>query len=215
VSAEGDAVEEPAPRRAQQSQAIVAAARRLIDEKGGGFTTQELIKEAGVALQTFYRHFPGKDQLLLSVIEDMISENSILYEQSAAHLDDPLDRLHVYVTAALRSLRQEGGHPRFITAEHWRLHQLFPDEIAQATKPFADIVQRELEAAEAVGLLQPANPERDAWMIMTLVMSAYHHYAFHLNDPRVDTVADDVWRFCLAAVGGTDRRRGSRKLLRR
>ena len=32
--------------------------RRLIETKGPSFTTQELIKEAGIALQTFYRYFP-------------------------------------------------------------------------------------------------------------------------------------------------------------
>ena len=30
--------------------------------------------------------------------------------------------------------------PRFVTAEHWRLHQLFPDEMAHATQHFTDMV---------------------------------------------------------------------------
>jgi TetR/AcrR family transcriptional regulator len=47
-----------------QQQGIIDAARRLIIAQGSSFTTQDLIKEAGVALQTFYRHFAGKDQLL-------------------------------------------------------------------------------------------------------------------------------------------------------
>ena len=36
----------------QQARLIVDAARRLVAEKGENFTTQDLIKEAGVALQT-------------------------------------------------------------------------------------------------------------------------------------------------------------------
>ena len=62
-------------RQIEQAQAIVAAARRLIAERGERFTTQELVKEAGVALQTFYRLFGGKDQLLLAVFEDLIAES--------------------------------------------------------------------------------------------------------------------------------------------
>ena len=38
--------------------------------KGPNFTTQELVKEAGIALQTFYRYFGSKDHLHLAVIED-------------------------------------------------------------------------------------------------------------------------------------------------
>jgi len=203
--------------RSRPSQAILDAARRLIEQKGESFTTQELIKEAGVALQTFYRQFAGKDELLLAVITDLIAENCELFAERAATIDDPLERLHVYVTAALTSLRPGDGDvaARFITSEHWRLHQLFPDEMAAATKPFADLVQRELEAAKAAGRISPNDPERDAFLITTLVLSTFHHYAFHLNDPNVGTVADDVWRFCLAAVGGTTTRLSRRDLRRR
>jgi hypothetical protein len=48
---------------------IIETASRLITEKGSEFTTQELVKEAGVSLQTFYRYFPSKDQLILAVLE--------------------------------------------------------------------------------------------------------------------------------------------------
>jgi hypothetical protein len=89
-----------------------------------------------------------------------------------------------------------------MTSQHWRLHQEFPDEMAAATKPFADLVEEVLEAALAAGRLSPRDPERDAWMINKLVMSVFHHYAFVDDDPTAATVAEDVWRFCLAAVGG-------------
>ena len=69
-------------RQIEQAKAVVAAARRLIVERGDQFTTQELVKEAGVALQTFYRIFGGKDQLLLAVFEDLIAE-SLRYEEAA------------------------------------------------------------------------------------------------------------------------------------
>ena len=49
---------------------MLDAARTLIDAKGDDFTTQELAAEAGVALQTFYRYFSSKDELLLAVIGD-------------------------------------------------------------------------------------------------------------------------------------------------
>ena len=39
-------------------------------------------------------------------------------------------------------------------------------------------------------------------MINKLVMSVFHHYAFAEDDPAAATVAEDVWEFCLAAVGG-------------
>ena len=67
VADRSEAVQRSRARQIEQAQAIVAAARRLIAERGDQFTTQELVKEARVSLQTFYRIFGGKDQLLLAV----------------------------------------------------------------------------------------------------------------------------------------------------
>ena len=187
-------------RSAQQTKGIVDAARRLLETKGDKFTTQELVKEAGVALQTFYRHFGGKDQLLLVVVEEVIAEACEGLAAVAAELDDPVERLHCFITTALRGVLADNRFgPQFITAEHWRLYQLFPDEMARANQPFADLVERELRVAEAAGLLQPADPRGDAWFVMKLVMAVFHHYAFAPRTEPMDDIAERTWEFCLAA----------------
>jgi TetR/AcrR family transcriptional regulator len=191
-------------RQIEQAKVIVDAAQRLIAERGERFTTQELVKEAGVALQTFYRLFSGKDQLLLAVFEDMIAESCAEYEEAARELPDAVARLHFYVTVALRSL-SDGDldvAPRFVTAEHWRLYQLFPEEMSRATQPFADLVATQLELAAADGTLAPADPQRSAWFVTKLVMAVFHHYAFADLPDDATAIRDDLWEFCLAAVGG-------------
>ena len=192
-------------RSIQQAKVIVDAARRLIERKGGSFTTQELVKEAGVALQTFYRHFGGKDQLLVAVLEDMIGEAAVQYEERARDLPDPVARLRSYVMDTLASLGGPGTEPPagFVVSEHWRLHQIFPDEIAQAMKPWHELVLREIRAAEATGQLHPRNPEQDAWLVTRLVTAVYHHHAFATNDRSAEEIGEQVWQFCLAALGGT------------
>ncbi len=200
------AVQRSRARQVQQAKVVVDAARRLIAERGEGFTTQELVKEAGVALQTFYRLFAGKDQLLLAVFEDMIAEQCLHYEEAARGLPDPVARLHFYITEAVRSVGSDGGggiQPRFVTAEHWRLHQLFPDEMSHATQAFTDLVLRQLEAAAAEGLLQPGDPERDAWFVTKLVMGVYHHYTFAASSLDAADIGDQLWAFCFGALGGT------------
>ena len=191
-------------RQIEQAKVIVDAARRLISERGERFTTQELVKEAGVALQTFYRLFGGKDQLLLAVFEDLIAENCARYEAAARQLPDPVARLHFYVTAALHTLidGEAGIAPRFVTAEHWRLYQLFPEEMSHATQPFTDLVATQLEQAGAAGLLAPNDPARAAWFVTKLVMAVFHHYAFADLPADATAISDDLWDFCLAAVGG-------------
>ena len=185
------------------TEALLAAAHRLVLERGEDFTTQDLIKEADVALQTFYRHFGSKDQILLAVVRDLIGGHCESLAARAAELEDPRERLRFFVTDTLGVLAGEPGAAgaRFMTSQHWRLHQLHPEALAEATSPFADLVQQALEDGRDAGSLAPRDPARDAWLIKELVMAVFHHYAFAADGVDADAVTEDVWQFCLGAVG--------------
>jgi TetR/AcrR family transcriptional regulator len=193
-------------RGVEQATAIVQAAQRLIAVKGTAFTTQELVKEAGIALKTFYRYFAGKDQLILAVLEDMVGESCIGFKEEARHLGDPVARLRFYVTSVVNALAVDGNDPqsaRFITAEHWRLQSLYPLEVAVATKPFTDLLHEEIEVATDAGLLRPADPAYTAWIVTQLAMAVFHYYAFAGTDGPLEDIADQLWEFCLGGLGGS------------
>ncbi len=189
-------------RGVQQAKAIVEAARRLIGVKGPTFTTQELVKEAGIALQTFYRYFPGKDQLLLAVIEDIIDEACRDYRKRARRVADPVERLRLYVVYAIRGAGTNGTGPSFVTTEHWRLQTMYPEEVSRATRPFTELLLADIREAVATGELKPSDPESSAWFITQLVMAVFHHYDSAGLDEPADRVAQRLWAFCLAALGG-------------
>jgi TetR/AcrR family transcriptional regulator len=191
-------------RSLRQARVLVDAARRLIAVKGGSFTTQDLVKEAGVALQTFYRYFATKDELLLAVIEDMVVEACVAYEARAEGIADPIDRLHSHITSVIDLLAASpdgGAYARFIATEHWRLSRQFPREIASAGQPYVELLHSEISAATDAGVLHSADPERDAWLTSQLVMAVFQHHSFSAEaDP---TLAADLWRYCLGGLGGT------------
>jgi AcrR family transcriptional regulator len=191
-------------RGVEQARAIVEAAQRLIATKGSGFTTQELVKEAGIALQTFYRYFGGKDQLILAVIENMVTEEAVRFREAVREVDDPVARLRYYVTSIVKLLADSGDResPRFLATEHWRLQALYPEEIARASKSYTDLLQEEIDAAVAAGLLQPADPAYAAWLVTQLVRAVFHYYAFVAPDEPYDVIAGRVWDFCVAGLGG-------------
>ena len=189
-------------RSVEQARQIVAAAQRLLTRDASGFTTQELIKEAGVALQTFYRYFAGKDELILAVLEETIDAGCARMEERGAELDDPLDRVRLYVTASLEGLAGENpGIIRFITTEHYRLHQIFPDELAAASYRFTQMLVPEVEAAVATGQLTTENVEDDAWHVTQVSMATFHHFAFVTPTQPIEVVAEKLWAFCARALG--------------
>ena len=189
-------------RSVQQARVLVDAARRLIAEQGENFTTQELVREAGVALQTFYRYFASKDELLLAVLEDLIREGCEGFAARAEGLTDPIERLRSHVLAVAEPLTVADDNragARFIASEHWRLSAIFPDEMVTVTRPFSSLVEAEIIAATATGQLVSADPARDAWMVTQLLLSVFHHHSF--ADTADPTVGDDLWRFCLHGLG--------------
>ncbi|MGW4477638.1 TetR/AcrR family transcriptional regulator [Rhodococcus triatomae] len=186
-----------------QVRAILDAAHRLIEVKGDTFKTQELAKEAGVALQTFYRYFSSKDELLLAVIGDGMNDACRQWARVAAELPDPVQRLHFYVTSALGGLNappRHGALAQFVVSVHWQLHRVFPKELAAAEKPFVDLIEKEIRAATAEGTLASSDPVADAWLVAELVRSVYHHYAYV---PAEDDAREKVWQFCFRAIGGS------------
>ena len=204
AAARSPIVQRSRDRSIQQATQIVDAAIELIEEKGSAFTIQELAKHARVALQTFYRHFAGKDELLLAVIEQTISGSMVGFQARAMEEPDPLGRLRVYITATVSTLDNESqdASRRFITAEHYRLHQLFPDELTAANRAFTEMLIPEIRAATELGQLAPNDVEADAWFVTELVMATFHHYAYASHSVPTDQLVENLWRFCYAGLGG-------------
>ncbi|MGV0740545.1 TetR/AcrR family transcriptional regulator [Mycobacterium syngnathidarum] len=183
------------------------AALALIADKGDDFTTQELVNEAGVALQTFYRYFASKDELVLAVLGDALAKACEQMRNAAEQLPDPLARLDYYITSTLERFGagSNTGMMRFLVSARWRLHRQFPSELAEVEKPFAALLESEIAAAARAGSLRPIHPESDSWFAAQLIRSLYHYYTY--VTPTADELAvvkAQLWRFCVNGLGATD-----------
>lgn len=189
-------------RGVRLTEQIVTSAHELLHATGQGFTIQELVDEAGIALQTFYRHFRSKDDLLMAVLTVMIRESCAQLEERTRSLPNPVDRLRVFVTDPIRLLADDGGvvRGRVTTSEHFRLFQLFPAEVEKATQPFAALVQAAIEHGAARALVRSADPAADARVITWLVMTTFHHYSF-ADRCDLDRAIAQLWSFCARVIG--------------
>lgn len=200
------AVQRSQLRVAQQVRQILGAARVLIGERGDEFTTQDLAAQAGVALQTFYRYFPSKDELLLAVIGDAMNAACEQWVVKAAAMPDPLEKLRYYLMSTLERLdggNQNAAMSRFVVSVRWRLHRQFPNELAEVEQPFVDLLRAAVTAAVDAGQLKPLDPDWDSWFLGELMRSVYHYYAFVDHaDTELELVKQRLWQFSFAALGG-------------
>lgn len=184
---------------------ILDATVRLISERSDTVTIQDVVKEAGVALQTFYRAFNGKDDLWLAAIAELIRAASEQFRSRAEGVDDPLQRIRCHITSVVGELRlaaDGGASARFIAAERTRLAGLFPDAASRADQPIVELFEADIVAANRCGQVRSVDPARDAFFVTQLVMSVYRNSAFtSVVDPDL---ADDLWRFCLRALGADE-----------
>jgi TetR/AcrR family transcriptional regulator len=194
-------VEEAARARALgPTKRMVDAAIRLAIESGGTtFTVQQLVGRAGVALQTFYRHFGSKDALMLAVVEEASRAENARVEERAQAATDPLNRLRVVILTAFRTANRtvKGSFGSTVAKELRRLRENYVDELATLNAPYLRLLEDAIVGAAAAGLIHPENPERDAELIDKLVTAGFRGIA---GDRPPDSEAY-VWRFCLRALG--------------
>jgi TetR/AcrR family transcriptional regulator len=182
---------------------VNAAIQLAIDSGGTTFTVQQLVDRAGVALQTFYRHFGSKDALMLAVVEEASRAENERIAEKAQLAGDPLSRLRVIVMTAFRSANRAvaGSLGSTIARETRRLREDYADELATLGAPFVRLLHDAISAADAAGLIHAEDPARDAELINELVSGAFTQA---VNGGTGSSPLDSeayIWRFCLRALG--------------
>ena len=192
---------------------IIAAAWELVEQDGvRDFTVKQLIDRADVALQTFYRYFGNKDELLLAMFEESMRDGAarVLVPRRA---EGPVEYLRQLVTKPIvmkydeqmrRSLRWRGR-------ERQRLLEFFPDAVEAVYEPYRVAIADAIVAVCAAGLGSCASPDVDARLILHLVQEMAHGvHGGGIGDPP-RAVAERVWHMVWSSISGDENPRPQRR----
>jgi AcrR family transcriptional regulator len=188
-------------------QRIVSAAIELVNKSGGSnFTVQQVVDLAGVGVQTFYRHFESKDEIMLAVLEEVGRTEAARIERETAATDDPLERLYIVATGPARAAdkRSRGSLGATVVLEMRRLMDSYPDEVAQIATPYLALLQRAIEDAAKAGFIDPVDPGRDAALILHMVAGASDESGRHQGEADRAEADAHLWHFCLRGLRATD-----------
>ncbi len=176
---------------------IVVAAWELVSRGDDEFTVKQVTQRANVAIQTFYRHFGSKDELLLAMLEESVSQGTNGFIAAGAAFP-PTERLHRLVTAPLLLDFDEVArrHIRWRARERQRLAELFPEAVEAVFEPYRAALETAIVDACAVGDAACDDPELTATILMHLVLTMTH--AVHGGGVRArpDDAAERLWRLC-------------------
>lgn len=184
-------------RSSARARRLVAAARRLVAAGSSTFTIAEVAAEAGVSLRSFYRHFAGRDELLLALIEEEARTGAAVLREVLGEGGAPIGRVQRCVETFCDLVVSGSGYAALLVREHLRLGEEHPDELRAALGPLLDVIDAELRRAAGAGALRAVD-RFDAATVLALVLT--HVHTAGLLAPPEAASSRRVWEFCRAAL---------------
>jgi AcrR family transcriptional regulator len=188
---------EPRERRFMKS------ALAILGETGRtDFTVLEVVERSKTSLRSFYQHFTTKDELLLALIDKIMSESTKKWRDDTAGVES---------TAALRVLIDRICKPaesstqdrvnRGLTNYNDHLAETLPREYARVLSPLHELIKDIISRGIDEGTFRSGIAvEATAALIMQSALGAMRLQVLgaELNGAPID--ADHIYEFCLAGL---------------
>jgi len=204
-----DSVRRSRARTLRTAQLLIDDAYQLLYVNGESFTINQLVAHAGIALQTFYRHFPGKDELLLATYEHTVETGIADIAALAGRAPAGVKRLQVILESTIMAAAVQ-PRTRIIASEHMRIAHSHPAVVAKVAQSYRTLVKEAIEAGNRKGSLHSSDPERDARFVSDAVTITVHNLALGVTTEPVAQVSEHTCSILLSALGGRAPRRRRR-----
>jgi AcrR family transcriptional regulator len=177
-------------------QRLVAAGYVVLRRTGGlDPRVADVVREAGLSNQAFYRHFRGKDELLLAILDDGQRQLVGYLEHRLAGVEPGAAQVRAWIEGVLEQARNRTAaeNTRPFALGSARLADRFPEEMARSRE---SVVAPLRAAVTAAG----GDPERDTDAVYQLTMGTMNDALVRRATPSKADVAHVV-EFALAGVG--------------
>jgi AcrR family transcriptional regulator len=171
----------------------------------------EIVREAGLSNQAFYRHFRSKDELLVAILDDGLRQLVGYLEHRMAGAGSSLDAIRRWVEGVLAQATDAdaAARTRPFVRDSLRLAEQFPDEVRRSDEVLVTPLRRAITGAIAAGELPSADADLDSEAIYRLTMATMQIRLVQRRPPSAAEV-DHLVAFILAGLDrpGGRRRRG-------
>lgn len=187
---------------------LVRAAFAMIEKSGGlDPKVSDILAEAGLSNQAFYRHFRSKHELLVAVLDEGIRGLADYLATRMEVAPDPAAAVREWVRGmaaqALDPIGAKASRP--FALARGRLAETFPSEVARSRAQLTAPLREALAAARESGALAAVAPEQDAEILYHLMMGWIEA---RLVEGRIPDPAE-VERLEAFVMSGLERRAGA------
>lgn len=186
-------------RDVERMERCIAAARQLANEtSSASFTVAQIAARAEVSLKSFYRCFPGKDELLLALLEDDSHVGARVLAERVGTRDEPVAALHACVTELFALLSVPGalGYAGVLVREHRRLSENYPLELRVALAPLVELLAVHIDAAAST-----SDARRDAETMFRILLQGIDDVIVGRMS-NAGELGEYLWSFCWKGLEG-------------
>lgn len=178
-------------RSIEKKQRIKDAALKLMSEKGYFATSSnEIAREAGVSIGTFYSYFKDKKELYAELVDDIYT--AVLTPISLNELPDVLsieETVQLYVTAVFRGHEYQTAFQREISSLSEQSDEFRAIEMVHKSN-ILHVFSEALKAYREE--LKPQDLETSTYIILTTVEAVIHDTLFHNGGKNKEAVIREL-----------------------
>jgi AcrR family transcriptional regulator len=168
----------------------------------------DILAEAGLSNQAFYRHFQSKEELLLALLDSGLRQLETYLAKRMAAEPDPIGKIRAWIRGfaaqAIRPNAAAATRPFMMPSA--RLLERFPVEMQAAEQqclaPLATVLEQALAAGQVRADLDPAG---DAVFVYDLVKDWLQRQLRETKlppEPEIAHSAERLELFVMRAIGG-------------
>jgi AcrR family transcriptional regulator len=188
----------------QEIKRIVDATYRVIERTGQlDPSLRDVLKEAKLSTQGFYRYFQSKDELLLLLLDDGRQRLLSYLEHRMDRAATPEGRIRAWVEGVLAqaSRPDAASRTRPFLVHQDRLAEAFPEEQQGSVDALLDLLAAAVQDARPGRRRETAR--RDAEAIYHLAFGALH-VALRRGEAPSAAETEHLVRFSINGTGGTE-----------
>jgi AcrR family transcriptional regulator len=164
-------------------------------------SVRQILEEAGLSTNAFYRHFRSKDDLLLVTYAEGTRALVERLEQRMSAVDDPFERIRTWIEVFVR----QASPPTARRALPWsvgmgRIAVDFPEDYERNQAAVVAPLAREIEAAADDSPAVSPDPVRDAWLVYGYTLDTVRRHLLQNTAPDPATV-EQLVTFAFRALG--------------
>ena len=168
------------------------------------FTVLEVVERSKTSLRSFYQHFTTKDELLLALIDKIMSESTKKWREDTAGLESAaalrilIDRICTPAESSTQDRVNRG-----LTNYNDHLAETLPREYARVLSPLHELIKDIINRGIDEGTLRTdIDIDATAALIMQSALGAMRLRVLGAELTGVPVEADHIYDFCFSSLKG-------------